>query len=198
MNDAARMPWPLVLASGSPRRQALLAEAGIDFEVGPAPEVDETPAIGLTDPRDIVRELAERKARAAALRTPHVVLLTADTLVFLDRRILAKPDDPAEAVAMLRALSGRTHEVATGVALAGPLGGGQTRILSGAERTRVRFRDLTDEEIVAYVAGGEPLDKAGAYAVQGGARDFVVSLDGAEDTVVGLPVDLVRRLLADW
>ncbi len=195
MSDA---PWPLILASRSPRRRDLLEAAGIDFETHEYPDIDETPAAGLTDPLDIVRELAERKARAALLRTPHVVLLTADTLVFLDGRILGKPDDAAEAVSMLRALSGRTHEVATGVALAGPVGEGRSHVLSAAEITRVSFRTLSEEEIVAYVAAGEPLDKAGAYAIQAGAKGFVSGIEGAEDNVVGLPLQLVRGLLAEW
>ncbi|MDJ0522147.1 MAG: Maf family protein [Planctomycetota bacterium] len=193
------MPWPLVLASRSPRRRALLSDAGIHYELHDYPEIDETPRAGLTEPLDIVRELAERKARAAALKTPHVVVLAADTLVFLEGEMLGKPEDGKEARNMLRALSGRTHEVATGVALAGPgTRDGETRVLTGAESTRVTFRDLTDDEIAAYVAGGEPLDKAGAYAIQGGARRFVRAVDGEEDTVIGLPVHLVQRLLADW
>ncbi len=192
------MPWPLVLASRSPRRRAMLSDAGIHFEVHDYPDVDETPAAGLTAPHDVVRELAERKARAAALRTPHVVVLAADTLVFLDGAILGKPHDAAEARIMLRELAGREHEVATGVAVAGPDDEARIRVVSGADSTRIAFRDLTDDEIAAYVASGEPLDKAGAYALQGGARRFVTSIDGAEDTVIGLPLHLVQRLLADW
>ena len=189
---------PLVLASRSPRRAELLRVAAIDFEVRAFPEVDETPGVGLDDPRAIVRDLAERKARSAQVHAPHELLLTADTLVFLDDAILGKPDDPAEAHAMLRALSGRSHTVATGVALTGPGGRGRVRLVSDAAATHVRFRALSDEEIRAYVATGEPLDKAGAYAIQGGAAGFVAGLDGAEDTVIGLPVEVVRRLLADW
>jgi septum formation protein len=192
------MPWPLVLASRSPRRRTLLAEAGIHFELHDYPEIDETPRADLTAPCDIVRELAERKARAAALRTPHVVVLAADTLVFLEQEILGKPGDQAEAIAMLRSLSGRSHEVATGVAIAGPDDEAGVRLISGAERTLVWFRELSDTEIRTYVESGEPLDKAGAYAIQAGARDFVASIEGAEDTVIGLPVHLVQRLLVDW
>ncbi len=189
---------PLVLASKSPRRAELLHAAGIDFEAQAFPDVDETPGMGLTDPREIVRDLAERKARSAGLHAPHELLLTADTLVFLDDAILGKPDDAAEAHAMLTALSGRSHVVATGVALTGPGGRGRVRLVSDAAATRVRFRQLASDEIEAYVRSGEPLDKAGAYAIQGGAAGFVASLEGAEDTVIGLPVELVRRLLADW
>jgi septum formation protein len=192
------MSRPLVLASRSPRRAELLSAAGIDFEVRVFPEVDETPGAGLEDPLAIVRDLAERKVRSALLHAPHEQLLAADTLVFLDQRILGKPDDAAEAAAMLGALSGRSHIVATGVALAGPGGRGRKRVLSNAASTHVRFRELEASEIQAYVATGEPLDKAGAYALQGGARRFVSGLDGAEDNVIGLPIELVRGLLAEW
>lgn len=189
---------PLVLASRSPRRAELLQAAGIEFEARTFPEVDETPGMGLDDPRAIVRDLAERKARSALLHAPHELLLTADTLVFLDDEVLGKPEDAAEAHAMLTALSGRSHVVATGVALTGPGGRGRVRTVSDAAATRVQFRELSAEEIHDYVAGGEPLDKAGAYAIQGGAAGFVSGLDGAEDTVIGLPIEVVRRLLADW
>ncbi|MDA1195240.1 MAG: Maf family protein [Planctomycetota bacterium] len=192
------MPRPLVLASQSPRRSELLRAAGIDFEIRLFPPVDETPRPGLEDPRAIVRDLAERKARSALLHAPHERVLTADTLVFLEDDILGKPADAEEARMMLTALSGRSHIVATGVALAGPRGGAGTRVVSDAAATRVRFRELTAGEIEAYVATGEPLDKAGAYALQGGAAVFVSGLDGAEDTVIGLPLEVVRRLLADW
>ncbi|MDF1702181.1 MAG: Maf family protein [Planctomycetota bacterium] len=191
-------PRPLILASRSPRRADLLAQAGIEFEAKKFPDVDETPGPGLDDPRAIVRDLAERKARSALLHAPHEWLLTADTLVFLDDAILGKPDDAAEAHAMLSALSGRSHIVATGVALTGAAGRGRTRLLSDATATHVRFRDLSRAEIDAYVASGEPLGKAGAYAIQGGGGEFVHTLEGAEDTVIGLPIELVRRLLADW
>ncbi len=189
---------PIVLASRSPRRADLLHAAGIPFEARAFPDIDETPGMGLDDPREIVRDLAERKARSALLHAPHELLLTADTLVFLEQRILGKPDDAAEAVTMLRALSGRSHIVATGVALTGPGGRGRVRLVSDAAATRVRFRELEDEEIERYVATGEPLDKAGAYAIQAGAAGFVSGLEGAEDTVIGLPLEVVRRLLADW
>jgi septum formation protein len=188
---------PLVLASRSPRRAALLAAAGIPCEVRVFPPVDETPAPALHEPRAIVRELAERKARAAAGRAPGARVLAADTLVFLDGRILGKPADAAEARRMLADLSGREHLVATGVALAVREAHGVLRVRSGAEVTRLRFRGLGPEEIEAYVAGGEPLDKAGAYALQGEAAAFVTACEGARDTVVGLPVALVRKLLAD-
>jgi septum formation protein len=184
-----REPLPLVLASASPRRAALLAAAGIRFERGPAPEIDETPPPG--EPGDVVRVLAEAKAREVAARMPGRAVLAADTLVFLDGVPVGKPRDMNEAVRILRRLSGRAHEVATGVALAKGEG-----LWSGAALSTVRFRALGDEEIRRYVDGGEPLDKAGGYALQGGAAGFVTGVDGDVDTVVGLPIRLVRELLA--
>ncbi|HEX2022927.1 MAG TPA: Maf family protein, partial [Candidatus Thermoplasmatota archaeon] len=119
-------------------------------------------------------------------------VLAADTLLDLDGAILGKPRDADDARRILRALSGRAHDVVTGVALRT-----DARRVSGAARTRVRFRALSDAEIDAYVATGEPLDKAGAYAIQGGAARFVEEIDGPRDNVVGLPMELVRRLLGD-
>lgn len=182
---------PLLLCSGSPRRAALLAAAGVPFERGPAPDVDETPPPGV--PAAAVAEaLARRKAAVAAARAPQRTVLTADTVVVLDDLALSKPADPADARRMLAALSGREHLVVTGVAVArGP------RVESGCDVARVRFRPLRDDEIAAYVATGEPLDKAGAYALQGGAAAFVSRVDGRADTVVGLPVPLALALVAD-
>jgi septum formation protein len=184
----------LVLASRSPRRRDLLEAAGIAFEVGEAPDIDETPPTGL-DPGAAVEHLASLKLEAVLQRAVDCQVLTADTLVFLDGAPLGKPADGTSARAMLRSLSGRVHAVATGVALAGPDPEGGVRIVVGHAVTGVRFRELTDAEIDAYVATGEPLDKAGAYAIQGGAAGFVASLDGPEDNVIGLPIELVHGLL---
>jgi len=186
----------LVLASRSPRRAALLDAAGIAYEVLNLPEVDETPPVGV-GPREVVTQLAERKIRVAALLAPGRRILCADTLVFLEGRVLGKPADAAEARAMLEALSGSSHEVVTGVAVCGAPDGGRTRILVDAAGTKVRFRTLLTAEIEAYVASGEPLDKAGAYGIQGGAAGFVAALEGEIDAVIGLPVQLVRRLLGE-
>jgi len=196
------VPSVLLLASRSPRRAALLKAAGIPFEPGPFPDVDERvprgPGGEPLAPAATVQLLAERKALAAVRMAPDRRVLAADTLVFLDGRPLGKPADAAEAAAMLRALSRRTHEVATGAALAGPDGAGGVRMRSGAAVTQVRFRSLGDDEIEAYVRSREPLDKAGAYAVQGGAAGFVEALEGDRDTVIGLSVRLVRELLEAW
>lgn len=181
---------PLLLCSASPRRAALAAASGLAFERGPSPDVDETPPAGL--PADAVAEaLAVRKARVASARAPGRVVLCADTTVVLDGGLLEKPVDAAHAARMLRALSGRTHAVVTGVAVAR-----DGVVVHGADRATVAFRDLTDAEIARYVASGEPLDKAGGYAIQGGAAGFVTRREGRLDTVVGLPVPLVVELLA--
>jgi septum formation protein len=180
----------LILASASPRRAALLRAAGIRFETL-AVDIDETP---LPDelPEPHVRRLAADKARAAFRRRPDAVVLGADTIVVVDARILGKPRDDEDAAAMLRLLSGREHQVLTGVALMTPAGTQQ-----GVDVTSVRFATLTEEEIAEYVRSREPRDKAGAYAIQGLASRFVERIEGSYSNVVGLPVALVYRLLAE-
>lgn len=185
---------PLVLASGSPRRRELLAELGIPFEVIPA-DVDEA-ALTVADPWRTAEGLALAKARAVAERLGPLaghVILGADTVVAYegatDWTLLGKPADASEAGEMLRTLRGREHVVVTGVAA---LSANEEEV--GSETSRVTLRDLTDDEIAAYVATGDPLDKAGAYAIQH-PMNLVARLDGAYDNVVGLPMALVRRLL---
>ena len=178
----------LILASGSPRRRELLAKMGYTFETC-SPDVDEH---GAGHARDIVYALAERKARAAAERYADGVIVASDTLVSLDGAPLGKPEDAADAKRMLRALSGREHEVFTGVCvLDAATGRSETRSV----RTGVTFRALTDGEIDAYIATGEPMDKAGAYAIQGGAGAFVSRLDGELENVIGFPVVEVKQML---
>lgn len=185
----------LLLASQSPRRAALLRDAGIPFALGPAPDVDERPPAG--PPGEVVQALAERKARAVAPKVPGRTVLTADTLVFFDGRPLGKPASDEEARAMLRALSGRAHSVCTGVALA-RAGDDGVRCQAVHHCAAVQVAVLTPERIDAYVATGEPRDKAGAYAIQGEAAAFVSCLPADRDCVIGLPVEHVRKLLADW
>jgi septum formation protein len=180
---------PLLLCSGSPRRRDLLRAARIAFEPGPGPDVDETPPPGADAPT-AAEALARRKAVAAAARAPGRLVLTADTVVALGDRLLGKPESPDDARAILRALSGRAHQVATGVALAR-----DGAVRSAVDVATVTFRALGDAEVSDYVASGEGLDKAGGYAIQGRGRALVASLSGSEDTVVGLPVAVVRRLL---
>jgi nucleoside triphosphate pyrophosphatase len=179
----------LILASGSPRRAELLQAAHVPFQALPV-DIDETPLAGEMPDRH-VRRLAEDKARAAAVMRPHAVVLGADTVVVVNDRILGKPKDASEASEMLRALSGRDHDVVTGVALIRR--GGTARV--EVERTRVWFSPLTEVEIMQYVATTEPMDKAGAYAIQGYGSRFIERIEGSYSNVVGLPVALVYRLL---
>jgi septum formation protein len=186
----------LILASASPRRAELLRIAGIPFETF-AVDVDESPWPG-ESPEAHVRRLARVKAEAAAVGRPSETVLGADTVVVVDDEILGKPRTAADASAMLRRLSGRDHQVLTGVAVVKPVDA--TAALDGrtvveVERTRVWFSALTDEEIRWYVASAEPMDKAGSYAIQGLGSRFVERIDGSYTNVVGLPVALVYRLL---
>ena len=180
-----------ILASKSPRRHAYLTEMGIPYTVLTA-ETDETLAAGV-HPREGVVILAERKARAVAdLACAGETVIAADTLVELDGKPLGKPRDEAEAAEMLRALSGKAHRVHTGVAV-----WRQGRLLSAVDTTAVHFRPLSDEEIREYIASGEPLDKAGAYGIQGLASAFVSKIEGNFDTVVGLPCALLQEMLSE-
>lgn len=181
----------LVLGSASPRRAALLREMGVAFTVC-ASDVPETPAPG-ESPAAFARRVAGEKAAAVARRRPDDWVLAADTVVAIGAEILGKPRDDADAARMLGDLADRTHEVITAVALYAP---GAVCVESLAVATRVTFRALSGAEIATYVATGEPADKAGAYAIQGGAGPFVTAVDGSYSNVVGLPVDEVRELLA--
>jgi|SRR6516165_5295787 septum formation protein len=178
----------LILASASPRRAELLRNAGIAFTVVPA-HVPEQPGAG-EPPLAYAQRLARDKARAVFARNPDNVVLGADTVVVVDEHLLEKPCDEADAARMLRLLSGRTHQVITGVCVLAP-GHEQTE----AEVTEVRFSDLSNEEIDAYIATHEPMDKAGAYAIQGIASRWVERIDGCYFNVVGLPVPRVYRML---
>ena len=185
----AREQWPeLVLASGSPRRRQLLAELGLAFRVV-VPDVDETPEPGEA-PAALVGRLAAAKAASVAGRVPDAIVLGADTVAAIDGVVLGKPADAADARAMLGRLSGRRHQVLTGVAVATA-----GRVTVEIAVSTVTFAAMTEAEIAAYAATEEPLDKAGAYAIQGEADRFATIVDGAYDNVVGLPLDVVRRLL---
>lgn len=167
----------------------------MSFEVRPV-DVDESPRAG-EEPEPYVRRLAESKATAAAAEASanrREVFLAADTIVASEGELLGKPRDAAHAERMLERLSGRTHEVLTGVAVLDPA---RPAPLAGVERTAVRFADLSREEIDWYVGSGEPLDKAGAYAVQGLGALFVLELSGNYSNVVGLPLPLTYRLLGE-
>jgi septum formation protein len=201
MPDNAEM---LILASASPRRYELLTQAGFSFQVHAA-HIPEDPYPN-EDPIAYVTRLAREKAQAildqismpkgsqpetvALLAGEKLVVLGADTTVTLDNHILGKPEDAADAARMLRLLSGRTHRVITGVAV---VTAESTEV--AAEVTAVRFLTLSDEEIAAYIVTGEPMDKAGAYAIQGRAARWIPRIEGDYFNVVGLPIALVSTML---
>jgi len=179
----------LVLASRSPRRREILAQAGILFTIRAA-DVDESPFFGET-PEAYVQRLAEWKACAVPAE-PGETVLGADTTVVVENEMLAKPADPADARRMLAALSGRCHEVLTGICLKRG-----AALIRDYAVTRVWFTPMSEAEIESYVASGEPMDKAGAYAIQGLASKYIDRIDGCYFNVVGLPVSLVYRRLRE-
>ncbi len=185
----------LVLASGSPRRRELLAGLGLAFTVRPV-DLDETPLPG-EEPGATVRRLAEAKAAAGA--RPGELALGADTLVVLDEAVLGKPRDAEEAVEMLLRIAGREHTVLTGVALCERLGKGDGDVRRAAtlETSRVTMAPLTREQAAWYVATGEPLDKAGSYAIQGLGALYVEAVYGNYTNVVGLPLPATARLFRE-
>jgi septum formation protein len=185
----------LILASASPRRRELLTQAGFQFQVHPA-HIPEDPLPG-EEPVAYVTRLAREKAQAVFARLTedsaqgqNLVVLGADTTVTVDKHILGKPEDAADAARMLQMLSGRSHRVVTGVAV---VTAKSTEV--AAEVTAVRFLTLSQAEIEAYVASGEPMDKAGAYAIQGRAARWIPRIEGCYFNVVGLPLALVSTLL---
>lgn len=179
----------ILLASASPRRRELLKRAGLKFSVTSA-DVDETLPEGIT-PDKAVRYLCRIKSDAVTADSDTVVI-TADTVVACDGKILGKPADEADARRMLKLLSGREHSVYTGVCLKK---GKRKKLFT--ERTRVYFYELTDEEIDAYISSGEPMDKAGAYGIQGAAFSFVRKINGDYNNVVGLPLARAVRELKE-
>lgn len=179
---------PFILASGSPRRRQLLDMLGIEHRVVP-PEVDETRRDGEA-PADYVVRLAREKARAVSGREPGALVLAADTTVVLGTELFAKPESVADAIAMLGRLAGRTHQVFTGVALAQG-----ERVETALDVSDVTFRRLSGEFIADYVATGEPMDKAGAYAIQGKGAALIEGIRGDFFGVMGLPLRLVLELL---
>ena len=179
----------LVLASASPRRIDVLRQIGLDPAVEPA-DIDESYLDGET-PAEHVERLARAKAEVVSASFPDALVVGGDTIVLDGERVLGKPSDEAEAKAMLVGLSGRTHDVLTGLALAGPHG-----LVSGLNTTRVRFRNFDADTAAAYVATGEPLDKAGAYGIQGLGAALVDAIDGDYYSVVGFPVSTFLDLLA--
>ena len=184
---------PLILASASPRRSALLAGLGLPFRVVPSgvPEVAD-PAL---PPEEMARQLARRKAGAVAAAQPGGLVIGADTLVVLEGTVLGKPVDAADAARMLRLLRGRWHQVISGVAVIDAATG---RACVGAVTTQVLMGDYADSQIAAYVASGEPLDKAGAYAIQGLGGGLVARIEGCYNNVVGFPLCELAALLSTF
>jgi septum formation protein len=179
-----------VLASQSPRRQHLLKQLGFSFVVMPS-HVEEVVPAGLV-PASVVEELAVQKVEPVSQRFPDALTLAADTIVVLDETILGKPTDEADAYALLQRLSGRTHTVFTGMALAHPA---TDRCVITHEATEVTFGNLSEEEITAYVASGDPMDKAGAYGIQDFGAVFVARINGDFYNVMGLPLHRLYHLL---
>lgn len=184
----------LILASSSPRRRELLEQIGLTFEIETA-NIDETPQLGEA-PLAYVKRLAEHKAAAVFARYGHrsrLIVLGADTTVVCDGKILGKPADQADAARMLRLLSGKRHQVLTGVALVS----GKLPPIVEADITEVHVMALTEHQILDYVATGEPTGKAGAYGIQGRAARFIPRIEGCYFNVVGLPLARVTRMLAE-
>ena len=187
---AGALTPPLVLASGSPRRRGILEQLGLAFEVAPAPDGVESPWGGSEPPTAFAERMAREKGAAVAARRDAAIVVAADTVVELGGEVLEKPRDAADARRILTRLAGREHLVHTGItALHG------SRSASGVETTRVRFRPLDEDAIAAYVATGEPLDKAGAYGIQGYGAALVESVGGCYFNVMGLPVSRLLGLL---
>ncbi|MDO4546896.1 MAG: Maf family protein [Clostridia bacterium] len=182
------MSESIILASSSPRRSELLKGMGIEFRIIVRP-VDEHTDL---PPRMAVMQLAERKARAVAGELLSGIVIGCDTLVCLEGEALGKPADEDEARNMLKRLSGKTHSVFSGICV---IDANVNKTLTGVAETLVEFREMSDREIEDYVATGEPMDKAGAYAIQGGAGKFVKMISGSFENVMGLPVQMLRGML---
>ncbi|MBU6323322.1 MAG: septum formation inhibitor Maf [Patescibacteria group bacterium] len=183
----------LVLASSSPRRQQLLADAGFAASIV-EPEYEEDLTLRLP-PAELVKFLSRGKAESVAPRAPDAVIVAGDTIVVHEGRVLGKPHEPARAKEMLRELSGTTHFVITGFTV---LDAGSGRAVSDAIEARIFFKTLGEEVIASYVATGEPLDKAGAYAVQGKGGEFIERIEGDFATVVGLPISRLAEILPEF
>ncbi|MDD5050918.1 MAG: Maf family protein [Candidatus Pacebacteria bacterium] len=180
----------IILASGSPRRKEILGRLGIPFEVVPSDFQE------FIDPKISPRELAEKlaigKAKAVAFKYPDAIIIGADTVVALDGEAMGKPSTPEEAIAMLNRLSGKTHSVFTGFTVMSTKTG---KSVSDVCESKVTFKTLSPAEIEKYVLSGEPMQMAGAYAIQSGAKDFVEKYEGDYNNIVGLPLVLVRNAL---
>lgn len=194
---SAALQSDLVLASASPRRRELLAGLGFEFECLPSDYIEEDGAGA--NAAVLAQANAGGKAKEVALRRPGALVIGADTVVVTGDELLGKPRDAEQALDMLRRLSGGEHRVITGIALARHRPSCAEMSFLGAQaETVVRFRDLNESEMAAYVASGEPFDKAGAYGIQGLAGQFVSGIEGCYFNVMGLPLERLTRLLREW
>lgn len=182
-----------LLASGSPRRRELLRQIGVQFDTVVS-DVDEH--IPPCEPRELVCALAERKAEAVFEKDGSIPVIGADTVVVLDGNVMGKPSDHADAERMLRSLSGRTHDVYTGVCVIYRDAGARRVVLRDVCRTSVTFTDMSESDIAAYASSPEPYDKAGAYGIQGLGAKYIEKIDGDYFNVVGLPLCRLAKLLA--
>jgi nucleoside triphosphate pyrophosphatase len=180
---------PMILASSSPRRAELLRASGISFRVQSA-NVDEAVQVGESSHEYVTRLAREKAAAVSQLCSERAIVLGADTIVVVENELIGKPVDENDASRMLRMLSGKWHEVLTGVALITP-----SEMSTDSATTRVKFASMSDQEIEWYVSSGEPADKAGAYAIQGLASRFVERIEGSYSNVVGLPVETVWKMV---
>ncbi len=185
----------IVLASNSPRRRELLEQIGVKFEVRPGKGKE---VITKTEPGEIAEELSLQKAEEAAGMEEEGIFIGADTLVWLDGSPMGKPKSEDEAAAMLGALQGRDHEVYTGVTVLVKDRGEETKRHTFHRKTRVRVYPMTQEEILAYIRTGEPMDKAGAYGIQGAFAAWIDEIEGDYNTVVGLPVSALWQILKTY
>ena len=196
MEKSSSESRPLVLASASPRRRGFLHQLGYRFEVV-TPATEEKARLGEGAADYVLRNAAEKSQDVASRVAPGAVIVAADTVVVLRGRIMEKPRSENDALEMLRSLSGQIHQVITGFCVRGPGPDGTGKVRSSAVSTDVEFKDLSDEEIAAYIRSGEPMDKAGAYAIQGRAAYMIRQIRGAYTNVVGLPLTELEEILAD-
>src|SRR3989344_2643827 len=184
---------PIILASSSPRRKRLLEEAGFMFAVDPS-HFDES-KVTTRDPHEMVKQLSLEKAREVAKRHPNSIIIGADTTVFCEGQILEKPRDMEDAKRMLRFLSGKVHSVITGITI---INTETNQEVTEVEESKVFFKNITEQQIDEYIETGEAMDKAGAYAIQEGlSQHFVEKTEGDYTNIVGLPIELVKRILEE-
>jgi septum formation protein len=183
----------IVLASTSPRRRELLEKIGLVFKVEPSDYPEDL--VSHLKPEELVINISQNKARAVAAKYPDAIIIAADTIGVIGRRVVGKPHTATEAIAMLKLLSGRSHLVITGLSV---MDSKSDKIVSRSVQTRVYFRKLADSEVRHYVATGEPLDKAGAYAIQGLGSLLVEKINGDYYNVMGLPLNVLSQILQEF